>query len=279
MAEILYRGKKYSSLGELPVPKIRETAALLGLLRQPRPKRPEIIKHKFGNLDFVSYKGANLPPSPETFHLADVVGQVINRVNRQQDRDLILVDIGTGSGVIPITVASRVEGVSNRNVFVGTDISGRALEVAAINVAANSAPVELRKRDMFDDLVLEFGRVDVLVFNPPFYYGNRIPRKVRTTTFIPQLAVDGGEDSLDYYRKFFEGATETLKSSGIAVVQIQDYKLREISEIAAGAMRGAEIAALKGPRGRYSILMAGDKGLVDVAREIASQNQLVGSRI
>jgi len=123
-----------------------------------------------------------------------------------------VLDMCTGTGCIAITI--DLETATKK--VVAADISEKALEVAKENVRKNGSRAELIRTDLFEEINECF---DVIVSNPPY-----IPTKVIDTLSIevknndPHLALDGGEDGLDIYRRIIQGInSKNVLSAGGAV--------------------------------------------------------------
>lgn len=143
-----------------------------------------------------------LCPRPETEYLAEQVIQLTNADSR-------VLDMCTGSGCIAIAVAKE----SGAHV-VGVDISDKALAVAKENVTLNGVEeqVTLIESDFWDNVE---GKFDVIVSNPPYIKTGDIEGlDVNVREYDPHIALDGGEDGLDCYRKIIPKASEYLVEGG-----------------------------------------------------------------
>ena len=123
-----------------------------------------------------------------------------------------ILDIGTGSGCIPVSLGhyGRFEHI------MAVDISPRALGYATENAAKNKINIDFYESDLFTDLPAEWkGKLDAIVSNPPY-----IPKKdieelmTEVKDFEPMNALDGGEDGLDFYRAIVEQGREWLADGG-----------------------------------------------------------------
>lgn len=122
-----------------------------------------------------------------------------------------ILDIGVGSGAIAITIA--LERPNTR--VVGVDVSPEALAVAASNASALGAAVELVEADLFPPGPTQF---DLIVSNPPYVArGDAIGEGV---AFEPELALYGGGDGLEVFRRLATEAPARLASGGTLLVEI-----------------------------------------------------------
>jgi release factor glutamine methyltransferase len=158
-----------------------------------------------------------LIPRPETEHLVEAV---LSKIRREH----VVVDIGTGSGAIAITLALE----SGARVY-ATDISTAALRVAALNAHRLHAPVAFCAADLASCFAP--ARVNILVSNPPYVPRTDQPslqREVRD--YEPELALYGGPDGLDFYQRIIAQAPVVLRPGG--------WLLFELAYNAVDAVRG-----------------------------------------
>jgi release factor glutamine methyltransferase len=136
-----------------------------------------------------------LVPRPETEHIVEAV---IADVRGRKKTAGVIVDVGTGSGAIAITLACEVPELS---VF-GTDISADALAVARRNAARNNVfqHCTFVQGDLLAPIA-RFGKVDVVVANLPYIPAHAVPEAPNPVGFEPRVALDGGPDGLDLYRR------------------------------------------------------------------------------
>lgn len=153
-----------------------------------------------------------LIPRPDTEILVE---EILKEVN--SDKHYEILDIGTGSGCIPISLAKYIN-----NALVHTvDISKAAIEVAKYNAEANGVldGVKFYKGDIFEPFTDQI--FDIIVSNPPY-----IPTEVIDTLeknvkdYEPKSALDGGNDGLKFYRKIIVDAAKYLKSGGMLFFEI-----------------------------------------------------------
>lgn len=173
----------------------------------------------YGRSFFVSEEV--LIPRPETEEL--VVG-VLDRVKKHfengsgsAEEKLSVVDVGTGSGAIAITLALEN---SHLNVY-ATDIAGESLEVAMDNAEALGADVEFLQGDLLLPFIEQDIKVDVVVSNPPY-----IPQKeyeglsTVVKDFEPYRALVGGISGLEFYERFMDELPKVLKERAIVAFEV-----------------------------------------------------------
>jgi release factor glutamine methyltransferase len=152
-----------------------------------------------------------LIPRPETEHAIEAV---LARIPDSKDGARRIVDIGAGSGVIAITLA-----LETGDRVVGTDISEAALRVAAANADRLKARVSWVACDL--GAALASGAFDMVVSNPPYVPASdksTIQREVRD--WEPEIALYGGDDGLQVYRRLIPEARRLLKDGGWLVLEI-----------------------------------------------------------
>ena len=136
-----------------------------------------------------------------------------------------VLDIGTGSGAIAITL-NLERGCKTYAV----DISDKALEVARRNAENLGASVELISSDLFSN-ISEL-KVNFIVSNPPYICSSviaELDKEVKDNE--PILALDGGEDGLDYYRKIIAQAKDHLNKNGMLFFEIGYDQGKAVSDL------------------------------------------------
>ena len=167
-----------------------------------------------------------LIPRPETELLVETVLERLKSGVRSQKSEVSIIDVGTGSGCIAVTLAKKLA-CTGKDAFAtieiyATDVSAEALEVAASNAARHE--VEKNIRFLQGDLigVLPDGlRADVIVSNPPYIATGelaKLPKEVRD--FEPVRALSAGEDGLEVIQRLVMDARRVLKPSGFVALEM-----------------------------------------------------------
>ncbi len=155
------------------------------------------------------------------------------------DKKVDLVDIGTGSGCLAVTL--KKEEQSNLNVT-ATDISVEALEVAKANANNLGVKVDFIAGNMLDPVMNK--KFDILVSNPPY-----IPSTEKVDDIIydnePHVALFGGDDGLRFYREILSGAGKILKPRSVIAFEHGFDKGPELRNIAKKYFPQAKIYTLK----------------------------------
>lgn len=168
-----------------------------------------------GDTDFCGYTlkvdERVLIPRPETKELAMMV---VNSVEEGQS----VLDLCTGSGAIAVAVYKEAEKYNRKIKMTAVDVSAEALELAKENAEANEADVLFLQSDLFTRIR---GRFDVIVSNPPYIPSAEIETLQREVKdYEPRLALDGGEDGLDIYRRIAAEASRYLNRGGMLIMEV-----------------------------------------------------------
>ena len=141
----------------------------------------------------------------------------------ESDKKNIL-DMCTGSGCIAISLAKYIKDSNVRAV----DISPKALEVARKNAKLNDVNVEFIESDLFEKVNDKY---DLIVSNPPYIRKSDIDELQIEVQNEPKLALDGGEDGLDFYKKIAKDAYAFLNNNGYLMFEIGFDQGEAVSEI------------------------------------------------
>jgi release factor glutamine methyltransferase len=184
---------------------------------------------EFWSLDFLVTPDV-LIPRPETERLVEISLQCA----RAFDSDLVLriLDLGTGSGAIAITLAKELP----RAQVVATDVSPAALEIARHNAARHRVAdrIQFRASNFFDSVGGH--RFGVIVSNPPYVErGELAVLAPEVSQWEPRTALDGGLDGLDYYRGIVAQGFRHLLPAGALIMEIGAAMAGEIAELLSAA--------------------------------------------
>ena len=139
---------------------------------------------------------------------------LVEEVMRYLRDGMEILDVCTGSGCILLSLLRY----SNGCMGVGCDISAKALAVAAQNAKELGISAQFIQSDLFESIE---GRFEYIVSNPPYIRKDMIPTLMEEVRdHEPLIALDGGEDGLDFYRKITREATEHLYSGGMLFFEI-----------------------------------------------------------
>ena len=152
-----------------------------------------------------------LIPRPETEILIDISIEELKNVNNP-----IILDIGTGSGCIAITVALEIP----LSTIIAIDIDERAISVAKNNVEKHGVKnIEFIITDIFHEKINR--KVDMLISNPPYIAKEEVPGLMKDVKdYEPLIALTDNNDGLMFYRKIAEIMPSILKENGTAIVEV-----------------------------------------------------------
>ena len=139
---------------------------------------------------------------------------LVEEVMRYLSDGMEILDVCTGSGCILLSLLRYSNGCRG----VGCDISEKALAVAGQNAKELGISAQFIQSDLFESIE---GRFEYIVSNPPYIRKDVIPTLMEEVRdHEPLIALDGGEDGLDFYRKITREATEHLYSGGMLFFEI-----------------------------------------------------------
>ncbi len=188
------------------------------------------VQHLIGHEEFYGRQFIvnenTLIPRPET---EEVILHTLELIQRQyQDKPLTIIDVGTGSGVIGITLALELP---NATVY-ASDISEAALAVAKQNAEALQASVTFLKGDFLEPLINLEQKVDIIISNPPYIAKADAKSMDRTVIdFDPALALFAENDGLASYEKIMIQSKNALNKSGSIVFEIGHDQGETVPEI------------------------------------------------
>ncbi|WP_300569017.1 peptide chain release factor N(5)-glutamine methyltransferase, partial [Flavobacterium sp.] len=202
---------------ELDTIQLLQWETVLSQLKEHKPIQYILGETEFFGLPFY-VNGNTLIPRPETEELVDWIISVNQK--RQESEPLRILDIGTGSGCIAVSLAKNLP---NAKVF-AIDVSDKALATAQKNAERNNTHVTFFHKDILEteDLELQF---DIIVSNPP-YVRNLEKEEINKNVleYEPHLALFvEDDDALIFYRKISELALNHLSEKGQLYFEINQY--------------------------------------------------------
>ncbi|MBE3118229.1 MAG: peptide chain release factor N(5)-glutamine methyltransferase [Candidatus Atribacteria bacterium] len=235
---------------EAPLTGNRYTAleALVGRLEGGEPL-PYIVGHwEFFGLEFEVTPDV-LIPRPETELLVERAIAWL-RKSEPGSRELRVMDVGTGSGCIAISLAVNVPGLS----ITATDISAAALKVARCNAEKMnvSGSITFLEADLFPNLLIP-DCFSLIVANLPYIPTNTL-YKIPVYGREPTLALDGGSDGLVLIRRILTEAPDRLISGGLFLMEIEASEGPAVLSLASGAFPKARIHLHKDLAGQDRLL-------------------------
>lgn len=194
----------------LTEPQAEKYEKMLCRCAEGEPTAYILNQREFMSLDFYVDKNV-LIPRPDTEILCEEV------IRCFENREALIIDMCTGSGAVAVSLAKYLP----RSRVIGLDISSEALKIAEKNSYANGTGEQCSF--MRHDVMQPFGGAlaDCVVSNPPYIPSSDIvslDKNVRD--YEPQLALDGGDDGLIFYREIIKNIRSCLKCGGMLAFEV-----------------------------------------------------------
>jgi len=198
---------------ELDKDKSALVSSILKRRLKGQPLQYILVSAEFMGLKFMVDK-RSLIPRPETEILVEKAIKISEKLGRSSGKQLEILDIGTGSGCIAVSLAKNIKPCR----ITAVDISPDALELSRKNADLHQARIEFIQSDLFASL--SGRRFNLIVSNPPYIPTPDLKGLAREISFEPALALDGGQDGLDYYRRIISQAHRYLKRKGFLLMEM-----------------------------------------------------------
>jgi len=168
---------------------------------------------------------AVLIPRPETEGLVEHA--LFMALMGMESTELVIADVGTGSGAIAINLAIHLPAAK----IFAVDVADEVLDVASFNIRAHgvSDRISLAIGDLLEPVPEP---VDLIVANLPYIPTGRIPTLQPEVQREPTLALDGGPDGLDLVRRLLAQAEDKLKDHGIILLELDPEQVPIVQELA-----------------------------------------------
>ena len=164
---------------------------------------------------------STLIPRPETELMVEQLVKIY------KEKSIFILDIGTGSGCILISLLSEL----TESFGIGLDISKKALLVAEQNAQKHNLEhsIKFYKRS-FEQI--ENYKFDLIVSNPPYIQSKELKNlNDDIKKYEPKIALDGGNDGLDVIKKVIYKAKDILKLNGLLAIEIGNEQFKKVSKI------------------------------------------------
>ena len=202
----------------------------------------EPVQYIVGNVDFYGNKlFVNKNVLIPRFETEELVDNTIKLVKRNFKDKVNILDIGTGSGAIAISLKKELD--SN---LTATDISKEALEVAKKNAKYNKVNISFTNTNLFDDINDKF---DVVISNPPYIaFDEEIEDIVKNNE--PNIALYASNDGLYYYEEILKNINRILKDKYLISFEIGMNQGEKIKELASKYLSNYNIEVKKDMQNR-----------------------------
>lgn len=220
----------------------------LEALKENKPIQYVIGNVNFCGLKFIVNKNVLIP----RFETEELVEQVVEYTKDLNKDKIKILDLGCGSGAIGLTLKS----ILKDSEVTLTDISKEALEVAKLNANNLNLDVTFIESDWFSNVKLE--KYDIIVSNPPYIRTDEeIEEIVKNNE--PSLALYGGADGLDCYRKILANIKPYLNNKFLIAFEIGESQKEEIYDIVNKYLKDIEITCKKDLYGRNRMIFVRNK--------------------
>ena len=204
-------------------------------------KKGKPVQYIVGNVDFYDI---NLLVNENVliprFETETLVEKTINYA-KELTEPLDILDIGTGSGAIAITLAKHLSCH-----VLATDISKEALETAKTNSKRNNVQIEFKQSDILKNVQ---GKFDIIISNPPYIAKDEVIDDLVKDN-EPHLALYAEEDGLYFYRNILENVKPYLKEKSLIAFEIGMTQSAAITKIAQNYLPHAKIITEKDLTGK-----------------------------
>ena len=181
-----------------------------------------------------------LIPRPETEILVETV---IKRVKESKSQRVKILDIGTGSGCIAVSLAKFLPEAE----VIAIDVSLEAINIAQENAELNNVVgrIKFLQSDFFACCLLPVACCDIIVSNPPYIRSGDIKDLPKEVQYEPKIALDGGCDGLNYYRRIIKESPSFLGEGGLLIMELGMGQLEQVKNISEQSKRFIFIEAIK----------------------------------
>ena len=268
LRQVIQRTHQTLDSGGIPDARLEAEVMTMNVMRMPRqdlfaqqetevgPQQEEqlaqIIERRLEReplayiLGYKEFYGVNLLvnpdvliPRPETENLVEHA--LFMALMGMETPDLVIADVGTGSGAVAVNLAIHLAAAR----IYAVDIADPVLDVASYNIHAHNVAdrVTLLKGDLLEPLPEP---VDLIVANLPYLPTERIPTLQPEVRQEPALALDGGPEGLDLIDRLLRQAAESrLKDHGIILLELDPEQVAPVTGLAEKLFPGAEITVEK----------------------------------
>mgnify|MGYP004518794939 FL=1 len=213
MQYVLNKSRQYvivNDMEQLDKAKEKQYLEEIKILKKGVPIEHITHQKEFMKLSFFVDKNV-LIPRQDTEILVEEVINIAKKINAKK-----ILDLCTGSGAIAVSLAKYLPQAE----ITAIDISNDALKIAKKNAISNNVQNQITfiSSDMFTNLSEE--KFDIIVSNPPYIKTNVIKNLDIQVQNEPYIALDGGKDGLDFYKKIINESYQYLKYSGYLCLEI-----------------------------------------------------------
>lgn len=251
MENVLGQNRQYiiaNDLNQLDYEQEKEYFFEIEKLLENNPIEYITNKKEFMNLELYVNQDVLIPRQDTEI----LVEEVINILQNIKAENIQILDMCTGSGAIAIALAKNVE----KCIVDAVDISSGALEVVKKNIVKNKVEgrVNIINSDLFSKVSNK--KYDLIVSNPPYIERNVIEKLDKQVQKEPIIALDGGEDGLDFYKKIINKASSYLESNGYLCFEIGYNQKNEVQNLLSNSGKYQNIYCKKDLCGNDRVVIA-----------------------
>ena len=201
---------------------------------------------EFMKLNFLVTKDVLIPRPDTEILVEEVIRKAENIPNP------VILDLCTGSGAIAVSLAKYIKNVH----ICAIDISSKALEIAKKNAELNGVKnnIEFIESNLFDKI--KERKFDIIVSNPPYIETETIKTLSKDVQSEPKIALDGGKDGLDFYRKIADSGSKYLNRQGYICLEIGYNQRIAVRQILENKKRYVNINCIKDLCGNDRVITA-----------------------
>lgn len=251
MENVLGQNRQYiiaNDLNQLDYEQEKEYFFEIEKLLENNPIEYITNKKEFMNLELYVNQDVLIPRQDTEI----LVEEVINILQNIKAENIQILDMCTGSGAIAIALAKNVE----KCIVDAADISSGALEVVRKNVVKNQVEdkINIINSDLFSKVPNK--KYNLIVSNPPYIERNVIENLDKQVQKEPIIALDGGEDGLDFYKKIINEASSYLESNGYLCFEIGYNQKNEVQNLLSNSGKYQNIYCKKDLCGNDRVVIA-----------------------
>lgn len=204
---------------------------------------------EFMGLDFYVNEDVLIPQPDTEILVEEAIKKIFEIHTKVKQSNIKVLDLCTGSGAIAIAIEKHTRKFLNQNNpninldIMATDISQNAIEIAIKNAQKHNSKVRFEISNMFENIKEK--DFDLIVSNPPYIESRTIESLSKEVQNEPRIALDGGNDGLNFYRIIAKQAAAYLKNNGYILVEIGYNQKQQVMQLFKNQKEYVDIACSK----------------------------------
>jgi release factor glutamine methyltransferase len=196
-----------------------------------RRMKGEPLQYILGKTEFMGMEFRVGPgvfiPRPETEVLVETAVRIVLQCSSAPVPQLRILDLCTGSGCIAVSLAKMLPDLE----VTATDVSPCALQTARENARSHNVTINFIQSNLFAACELRVTTYELIICNPPYVAAAEINNLQPEISYEPRLALDGGTDGLDFYRRIIRESGDYLEKGGFLIMEMGFNQYPRIEEI------------------------------------------------